>query len=163
MTAFTDAVVNICREEFATFHNGQLKETDQAVFQRVGDYWNKLAEQPDFKVWHGYNGRTDGKFERRQAHEDQEPPMAAAFIAGAAEMTGARANPLWPSAVASKASMPGASEEGLQTPSSSRGGTRNTPKIGDLIARERRQIPMRLRYATSTSSKPANSKRMAIS
>lgn len=30
MTAFTDAVVKICREEFATFHNEQRKDTDAA-------------------------------------------------------------------------------------------------------------------------------------
>ena len=93
MTEFTDAVARICREELASFRNGQLKETDEAVFRRVGDYWNELAKQPDSKKWEGYNGHSDCEFDTSgRLIRNKNRPWSAAFISFVAAKAGAGDN-----------------------------------------------------------------------
>jgi hypothetical protein len=141
MTAFTDAVVKICREELATFHDGRLKETDEAVFQRVGDYWNKLAEQPDFKVWKGYNGRSDCKFDANgKLVKNDNQPWSAAFISFVAAMADAGANFHYgPShSVYIVDALREAKKPFSTAKFVARRHTEYAPKLGDLIACERR-------------------------
>jgi hypothetical protein len=142
MTAFTDAVVKICREEFATFRNGQLKETDQAIFQRVGDYWNKLAEQPDFKVWKGYNGRSDCRFDANgKLIENNNQPWSAAFISFVAAAAGAGADFRYGSShsVYIVRALREAKNAFSTAKFVARRHTEYAPRIGDLIACERRK------------------------
>lgn len=141
MTAFTDAVVKICREELATFHDGQLKEADEAVFRRVGNYWDKLAEQPDYEEWKGYNGRSDCKFDANgKLVENKNQPWSAAFISFVAAMAGAGANFHYGPAHAvyivkalREAQKPFSTAKFV-----ARRHTEYSPKVGDLIACERR-------------------------
>ena len=141
MTAFTDAVVKICREELATFRDGQLKETDEAVFRRVGNYWDKLAEQPDYEEWNGYNGRSDCKFDANgKLVENKNQPWSAAFISFVAAMAGAGANFHYgPShSVYIVDALREAKKPFSTAKFVARRHTEYAPKIGDLIACERR-------------------------
>lgn len=141
MTAFTDAVVSVCREELATFRDGQLKEIDEAVFRRVGDYWSKLAEQPDFKVWKGYNGRSDCTFDANgKLVKNKNQPWSAAFISFVAATAGAGANFHYGSShsvyivdALREAKKPFSTAKFV-----ARRHTEYAPKVGDLIACERR-------------------------
>jgi hypothetical protein len=147
MSAFTDAVVRICREELATFQNGKLKEYDRAVFQRVGDYWNKLAEQPEHKDWKGYNGRSqvalklDANGDILERGENKNQPWSAAFISFVAAMAGAGADFHYSPShsryivdALREASKPFSTAKFV-----ARRHTQYAPKVGDLIACERRQ------------------------
>ncbi|HET6161429.1 MAG TPA: DUF2272 domain-containing protein [Dongiaceae bacterium] len=142
MSEFTDAVVRICGEELATFQNGQLTESDLAVFQRVGDYWNKLAEQPDFRVWKGYNGRSDCELDASgKVIENKNQPWSAAFISYIAAAAGAGANFHYGSS--HSVYIVDALREAKKPFSTAKFVARRhaeyTPKVGDLIACERRK------------------------
>jgi len=147
MTAFTDAVVKVCREELVRFQDGKLKEYDRAVFQRVGDYWNKLAEQPDFKVWKGYNGRSDCELKLDasgnvvQVVKNDNQPWSAAFISFVAAAAGAGANFRYgPShSVYIVDALKEAKKPFSTAKFVARRHTEYAPKFGDLIACERRK------------------------
>ena len=141
MTEFTDAVARICREELATFRNGQLKETDEAVFRRVGDYWNELAKQPEFKKWKGYNGRSDCEFDTSgRLIRNKNKPWSAAFISFVAAKAGAGDNFRYGAShsvyivrALRQAANPSSTDKFI-----ARRHTQHAPKVGDLIACERR-------------------------
>lgn len=141
MSAFTDAVVNVCAQEYATFGHGKTKEYDSQVFQRVGDYWNELAKIDDWKAWKGYNGRTDVQFAADGTVAlNKNQPWSAAFISFVAKQAGAgdafRYGPshsVYIVRALRAASTPGSSDKFI-----ARRHTQYAPKVGDLIACERR-------------------------
>jgi hypothetical protein len=70
MTSFTSNIVSICQAELQTFQGGKLKETDAAVYKRVGDYWAAVPET-------GLDGRTLLKDSKGKPYR---PAWSAAFI-----------------------------------------------------------------------------------
>lgn len=70
MTPFTSNIVSICQAELQTFKGGKLKETDAAVYKRVGDYWAAVPET-------GLDGRTLLKDNKGKPYR---PAWSAAFI-----------------------------------------------------------------------------------
>lgn len=146
MTQFTDNVVRICGEELDRFRSGQLKEVDSPVFRRVGEYWDKLAEIRDYKVWRGYNGRSDTKL-RLDANdrvvevlENKNQPWSAAFISWVVRMAGGgdhfRYGPSHSVYIVS--ALKEAKKANSTAKFIARRHTAYAPKIGDLIACERR-------------------------
>jgi hypothetical protein len=148
MTALTDAIVELCNGEAATFKNGALKEYNKAVFQRVGEYWNTLAETPKYKDWKGYNGRSDSVFDLDANGEvvgvpkvNKNQPWSAAFISWVMRRAGAGSRFAYSSShstyivKALKEAKNAASVE----PFIARRHNDYAPKIGDLIACERRK------------------------
>lgn len=147
MSEFTDRVVQICNNELELFGNGALREYDTAVYRRVGDYWDALALESAYAAWHGYNGRTDVQFTllpngqvRRPPAKNKNQPWSAAFISYVAREAGAGANFAY-SPAHSRYIL-----KALREASQPSGGkfiarrhTAYQPKIGDLIACERRE------------------------
>ncbi len=83
MSDFTDRLVQACHDERGRFENGALKEWMEPVFRRVGDYWDRLADLPQYAGWQGYNGRSDvrlGANGRPVADGNRNQPWSAAFI-----------------------------------------------------------------------------------
>ncbi len=70
MPTFIDTVVAVCRAELQTFKDGKLKETDAAVYKRVGEYW---AAVPETKL----DGRTLLKDSKGKPYR---PAWSAAFV-----------------------------------------------------------------------------------
>ncbi len=84
MTDFTDRIVAMARSERDTFRNGAEKEWMDSVYLRVGDYWNRLAQLPQYASWAGYNGKSDVTFDKKTGkpakHGNRNQPWSAAFI-----------------------------------------------------------------------------------
>jgi hypothetical protein len=148
MSTFTDEVVRLCNSEYELFGNGSFKEYDEEVYRRVGEYWDSVALVPKYQVWKGYNGRSgvkltflsNGKIKKPVSKEDNKnQPWSAAFISWIARTAGAGdAFPYSPGHVTYIV-------QALKEAKSPSGGkfvarrhTQYTPKVGDLIACERR-------------------------
>ncbi|ADU69796.1 DUF2272 domain-containing protein [Pantoea sp. At-9b] len=70
MSEFIASLLSICKDEYAIFHFGQLKESDNAVYNRVGDYWKSI---PVYDI----DGRTT--LIDKKGHP-YNPAWSAAFI-----------------------------------------------------------------------------------
>jgi hypothetical protein len=146
MTAFTDAVVDLCNAEYNAFSQGALKEYQKAVYKRVGKYWDALALTPPYENWAGYNGRTDSKLKLDAADEvvqvirNGNQPWSAAFISWVAREAGAGAH--FKYAPSHSVYIVAALKEARKATSTAkfiaRRRTDYAPKVGDLIACERR-------------------------
>lgn len=150
MSAFTDKVVQICQQELQRFGNGTQREFDTAVYKRVGDYWNALALVPEYARWRGYNGRSNVRFTLLANGEVKKPvpgshnknqPWSAAFISFVAREAGAGG--AFAYSPSHSKYIVNALKEARQ-PTGARFIARRhgqyTPKVGDLIACERREF-----------------------
>jgi hypothetical protein len=70
MTAFTSHIVSLCQAELQTFKGGKLKETDAAIYKRVGDYWAAVPAA-------GLDGRTVWNDSKGKPYR---PAWSAAFV-----------------------------------------------------------------------------------
>jgi hypothetical protein len=146
MSQFTDGVVGICAGEIALFENGKFKEYDKKVYRRVGEYWDELAKIDEYKKWKGYNGRSDidlvvnGADEVTEVKENENQPWSAAFISWVARTAGAGgdfhygpSHSVYIVRALKEAKNPASAAKFV-----ARRHTEYTPKVGDLIACERR-------------------------
>jgi hypothetical protein len=74
-----DIIVQTARGEWELFGNGSLKETDDAVFRRVGDYWKIVGEN--------FNGRTELT---KSNGKKFRPAWSSAFISYVIAKSGGR-------------------------------------------------------------------------
>lgn len=146
MTDFTDEVVGLCLRELQLFRNGHHKEYDLEVYRRVGDYWNAVADVPDYRHWRGYHGRSDCRLVLNSDNDvvqllsNDNQPWSAAFISWVARTAGAADGFHYgPShSVYIVKALKAASTAGTTEKFVARRHTEYTPKVGDLIACERR-------------------------
>ncbi len=81
MPSFQDNIVAICQAELQIFKDGKRKETDAAVYQRVGDYWAAVPVP-------GFDGRTELKDSKGKPYR---PAWSAAFVSYVVKQAGAGA------------------------------------------------------------------------
>jgi|GraSoiStandDraft_53_1057289.scaffolds.fasta_scaffold281745_2 hypothetical protein len=148
MSAFTDEVVRICTEELELFERGKLQEYDKKVYRRVGEYWDALAKIERYKQWKGYNGRSDTKLELDgngnvlKVVSDDNQPWSAAFISWVVRTAGGGES--FQYAPSHSLYIVKALQEAKNSASTAKFIARRhksyAPRIGDLIACERRKM-----------------------
>lgn len=146
MSEFTSKVVSICDAELKLFKNGKLKEYDKKVFRRVGEYWDELAKIDEYKKWKGYNGRSDSKLKLNSNDEvvrvisNKNQPWSAAYISWVVRTAGGGGNFHYgPShSVYIVKALHEAKKQNSTAKFIARRHRKYAPKIGDLIACERR-------------------------
>ena len=142
MSTFTDEVARLCEQEYKLhFWNGSKKEWMEGAYQRIGVYWNQLATNPKYKKWSGYNGRSDTVLAPDGTLiSSKNQPWSAAFISWVAHEAGASSSfkysPSHSSYVVA-ALRAAKSANSVVNFVARRHGTYK-PKVGDLIACERR-------------------------
>lgn len=146
MSAFTETVVRACADELALFRNGKNKEYDRDVYRRVGEYWDALATIPAYQSWGGYNGRSDTDLELNSDGEvvevvrNKNQPWSAAFISWVARQAGAGNRFSYaPSHSVYIVKALKAAAAGGNAKFVARRHGEYVPKVGDLIACERRK------------------------
>jgi len=152
LTAFTDEVVRICKQELELFGNGKLKEYDKPVYKRVGEYWDELARDPSYATWKGYHGRRQVELVLNDQDEvvrvktgadgrplNKNQPWSAAFISFVAARAGAGGKFNYgPShSVYIVKALKEAAKPNSTAPFIARRRDGYAPKVGDLIACER--------------------------
>lgn len=141
MTTFTDNVTTLCEQEFERFERGAKKEWMEGAYQRVGDYWNQLATIEKYKKWKGYNGRSDTVLAGDGTLiNSKNQPWSAAFISWIAYRAGAaksfKYSPSHSNYVI--AALRAAESASSNAKFIARRFETYKPKVGDLIACERR-------------------------
>jgi len=141
MTTFTDRVVELCEQEYDFFERGNKKEWMDGAYQRIGEYWNQLATIAKYKKWQGYNGRSDVLFANDgTVKSSKNQPWSAAFISWIAHQAGAsksfRYSPSHSTYVV--AALRAAATASKSEKFVARRYGEYKPKVGDLIACERR-------------------------
>lgn len=144
MSDFTDRLVVIARAERDRFGNGESKEWMDDVFERVGDYWTRLAEIPAFAHWAGTNGKSEIKFDAKgnpKKDGNRNPPWSAAFISFV--MAEAEAGDAFSYSSSHSTYIVRALREAAKKKSTAKFIARRhkqySPKVGDLIACERQK------------------------
>ena len=141
MTNFTDQVVNLCEQEYDLFGRGTKMEWMNGAYQRVGDYWNQLATIDKYKDWKGYNGRSDVVFTNNGlVKKNKNQPWSAAFISWVAFHAGASNNFRYSPSHSTYivAALRAAKSANSTEKFIARRHEDYKPKVGDLIACERR-------------------------
>ena len=140
---FVSKLVQVCEEECAFFGNGAKKEYKDSVFERVGLYWSRLAEIPQYKSWAGYNGKSGVKLDKNGEpikDGNRNQPWSAAFISYVMHKAGADDHFAYaPShSVYIVRALDQAKKAKPSSPFVARRHKQYSPKLGDLIACERK-------------------------
>lgn len=135
------ALINACKKELDYFGQGAKKEYEASVYRRVGDYWDRLAQNPAYATWKGYNGRRDVTFGGQgNVIANHNQPWSAAFISFVMSEAGAGAD--FSYAPSHSVYIVKALDEAQKAhPTAKFIARRHTdyaPKVGDIIACERR-------------------------
>jgi hypothetical protein len=140
-SAFVNKLVQVTEDECAYFDDGTKKEFEETVFRRVGDYWTELAKNPPYASWAGYNGRSGVKFGAKgNVISNKNQPWSAAFISYAMKAAGAGTN--FSYAPSHSVYIVKALDQAKKSKPTEKFVARRhkayTPKLGDLIACERK-------------------------
>ena len=141
MTDFTDRVANFCEQEYQYFGRGTKKEWMPDVYLRVGEYWDQLSTISKYKKWKGYNGRSDVVFGKDGSVKvNKNKPWSAAFVSWIAHQAGASSEFEYSSSHSTYilAALAAAKSKNSTKKFIARRHGEYTPKVGDLIACERR-------------------------
>lgn len=139
-TQFVSQLIDACEKECDFFENGAHKEYEESVYRRVGDYWARLAENPAYSSWSGYNGRSGVKFTKQGlVDENNNQPWSAAFVSFVMHEAGAGKNFSYaPShSVYIVKALRAAKNPSPEKKFIARRHKIYSPKLGDLIACER--------------------------
>ena len=142
MTTFTNSVANLCEQEYKLyFASGDKKEWMEGTYQRVGDYWNQLATIDKYKKWKGYDGRSDAVLAGDGTLiSSKNQPWSAAFISWIAYHAAASNNFKYSPSHSTYviAALRAAKSVSSTAKFIARRHETYKPKVGDLIACERR-------------------------
>ena len=140
-SAFVNQLIKVAEDEYAYFGNGTKKEYQSSVYLRVGEYWTELAKTPPYGSWSGYNGRSGVTFDKKgKVTSNKNQPWSAAFISYVMSIAGAGKD--FSYAPSHSVYIVKALDDAKKTKPAGKFIARRhklyTPKLGDLIACERK-------------------------